>query len=190
MTNTSPSSQGRSASIRKAICITFVVSFVSFALGTLLIACFDQIRQYVDLLIVAIGIFAIGFNLFLSWNYPNDKKRRVILVITADYVFYFVYIFLYHLGAPFGFPFVTLMLCVLFILNLRNADGIPILCLSNANTIFAVIMSVVFNGLMYAHNISRDLETFAVISLLKYFVTFLSLGFSIIALLIKKRIGK
>ena len=83
MTNTSPSSQGRSASIRKAICITFVVSFVSFALGTLLIACFDQIRQYVDQLFVAIGLFAIGFNLFLSWNYPNDKKRRVILVITA-----------------------------------------------------------------------------------------------------------
>ena len=186
MTNTSPSSQGRSASIRKTIGITFVVTLVSCVLGSLLITCFNQIRQFVDLLFVAIGMLAIFFNLFLSWNFPADKKRRVIRVITADYVFYFGYIFFYHLGAPFGFPFVTLMLCALFIFNLLNADGIPILCLSNANTIFAIIMSVVFSGLMYAHNISSDGETFGVISLGQYFFAVLGFVFSTIALLLKK----
>ena len=58
MTNTSPSSQGRSVSIWMAIGITFVVALVSYALGSMLINSFSQIRKFIIPIFVAIGLLA------------------------------------------------------------------------------------------------------------------------------------
>ena len=97
MTNTSPSSQGRSVSIWKAIGITFVVALVSYALGSMLINSFSQIRKFIIPIFVAIGLLAIMINLFLIKKYPAEQKQVLLRVTSVSFVWYFAQLFFFNI---------------------------------------------------------------------------------------------
>ena len=86
MTNTSTPFQGRSVSIWKAIGITFVVALVSYALGSMLINSFSQIRKFFIPIFVAIGLLAIMINLFLIKKYPAEQKQVLLRVTSVSFV--------------------------------------------------------------------------------------------------------
>ena len=209
MTNTSPSSQGRSVSIWKAIGITFVVALVSYALGSMLINSFSQIRKFIIPIFVAIGLLAIMINLFLIKKYPAEQKQVLLRVASASFVWYFAQLFFFYIKSimdPMMFydkigligsfidgflyklvlflPFYVLVILLAF--NYRYSKGKTSLCLLNSNTIFAITMGLAFDGLMYARFVSDDPETFMVLSLEITIYAVLSFVFSTIALLLKK----
>ena len=212
MTNTSPSSQGRSANLWKTIGITFVVALVSYALGTLLVSSFSQIRKFIIPIFVAIGLLAIMINLFLIKKYPAEQKQVLLRVTSVSFVWYFAQLFFFYIKSimdPMFFydkigliglyigsllyklvlflPFYVLVILIAF--NYRYSKGGSMLCLFNSNTIFAITMGLAFDGLMYARFVSDDWETFDIISLEITIYAVLSFVFSAITLLIKKRIG-
>jgi len=212
MTNTSTSSQGRSVSIWKDIGITFVVALVSYALGSMLINSFSQIRKFIIPIFVAIGLLAIMINLFLIKKYPAEQKQVLLRVTSVSFVWYFAQLFFFNIKSlmdPMFFydkigliglyidsflyklvlflPFYVLVILIAF--NYRYSKGRSMLCLLNSITIFAITVGNALDGLMYAQFVSDDPETFMVISLEITIYAVLCFIFSAIALLIKKRIG-
>ena len=146
---------------------------------------FKKIDPLIPLISASLCLLGFVVNYLIIRRHPAPQKRRELLIVFSNYLALTLSILLFAAGV-FWDIWILIVMIALFVINTEHANNNLTLLFFNVNTIFALSMSSLFNGLLYAHYISDDWGTLVITAIGGYFFTAFGFVLAIISLLLLK----